>query len=228
MLKIAKVIALILCLTLASVFAQENEVAELKFLQEQIDQNESMEQPEQTIDEEPQTFEVPEETYLQTYEESKVRDIDPVAAEQFVLGYLDGVELFKDVVNNSTCLSNADVVVKDAIKLYNILKDLHIDTEIISHVKEIIQATQEIVSHLKNESAECKAAADLAMVDIKRIAERVSRDGYVKELASHTWNNIGALEEIVKLAFENYRNKNMREAGRHFGRATKFVGFWDL
>jgi hypothetical protein len=225
MLKITKIIALILCISLASVFAHE---AEMKFLMDQ--ESETLDLENQTMDQETQTHEH-EEVYPDGLEKEpieRVADFSPKNAEEFVLGYLSGVELFNDVATNSTCLVNAEVIVEDSFKLYNILKDLKVDTQIITHVKEIIETTQSIVSHMKQEDVQCKAAAEIAMNDLKRVAERVGRDGYVKELATHTWNNIGAIEEMVRNGFENYHGGNMHESGRHFGRATKFVGFWDL
>ena len=208
MLKISKIIALILCISLASVFAHE---FEMKFLEDQESNQENS------------LFEFEGESL----HEHELRDFTPENAKDFALGYLEGVELFNNVLN-STCLENGEVIVEDAFKLYNLLKDLKIDTHIITNVKEIILATQSIVSHFKQEDEQCKAAAELALNDIKRVGERVAKDGYVKELGSHTWNNVGEIEEMVKNGLDNFNGGNMHESGNHFGRVTKFVAFWDL
>jgi len=188
MLKITKVIALILCISLTSVFAQEEKFLEGKMIEK----------------------------------------FEPKHAEEFISGYFAGIELFNDIARNSTCIQDSETIIEDAFKLWNILKDLKIDVHIISNVKEIVLAVQEIVSHLKTEDDQCKAAADLALNDIHRVIERVGRDGYIKELGSHTWKNVGPIEEMIKDGYSAFHGGNMQEAGLNFGKATKFIGFWDL
>lgn len=160
--------------------------------------------------------------------EENLDKFNPINAEQFIQGYFEGIELFSDLMKNSTCIQDTETIVADALELWNILKDFKIDTHIISNAKKIIQDVQQIISHVKTEDEQCKNAAELAMNDIHRVIERVSRDGYIKELGSHTWNNVGAIEAMIKDGYVAFHGGNMLEAGRNFGKATKFVGFWDL
>ena len=184
MMKITKVLALIICLTLSAINAEDKFLSNLEF--------------------------------------------SPMNAEEFVRGYVNGIELFDDVMLNSTCIQSGEIIVQDAIKVWDILKDLKIDTHIISNVKNLIIAVEGIVAHIKTEKPECQAAADIAVVDIKRLAERVSRDGWIKEAGSHAWENTSEIEGLIKDGIASFTAENMLEAGTTFGKATKFVAFWDL
>ena len=160
----------------------------------------------------------------------KVMDFDnfnPQNAAQFIQGYFIGAELFKDVLDSS-CIQNSEVVVEDALEIFDILKDFKADIHIFSNIKEIITATESIVSHFTNESNQCKAAGEIALVDIHKIVDRVSQDGYLKELGSHAYKNIGDIETLVENGYTSFHEGEMLEAGINFGKATKLVGFWDL
>ena len=159
---------------------------------------------------------------------ANVNELTPVNAEEFVKGYINGIGLFQDVTANSTCIQNAEIITEDAVTLFNILKDLKVDVHIISNVKEIVVAVQSIISHIKVEEPACKAASALALNDVKRLIERMGRDGYVKELGSHTWENVSEIEGMVQDGIASITSEKIEEAGMTFGKATRFVAFWDL
>ena len=194
MLKITKVLALIICLCLSSVFTQAQENS-LNFLSESV---------------------------------MDFDNIDPKNAEQFIQGYLAGIEVFDNVSANSTCIQSGEVIIEDSIKLFNLLKNLKVDFHIYTTVKEIIAATQSIVSHFKNEEDQCVLASQIALVDIHRIVDRIGQDGYVTELGSHIYHNIGAIETLLQNGYTSFHEGNFLEAGLNFGKFTKFVGFWDV
>ena len=155
-------------------------------------------------------------------------EFSPMNAEEFVKGYVNGLELFNDVMVNSTCIQSGEIIVEDAIQIWDILKDLKIDTSIISKVKNLIIAVQSIVSHIKTEKPECKAAADIIVGDFKRLAERIERDGWINEAGHHAWDNVSDIEAMIKDGIASFSAEKMEEAGNTFGKATKFVAFWDL
>ena len=155
-------------------------------------------------------------------------EFSPLDTAQFIRGYVQGIEIFQDVFRNSTCIQNGEIMTEDAITLYNILKDLKVDTHIFSNVKDIIYAVQSIISHFKTEEPQCQAALEIAMNDIHKIIDRVERDGYITEFGSHIWNNVSEIEGMIQDGSVNFHNGKMEEAGINFGKATKFVAFWDL
>jgi hypothetical protein len=155
-------------------------------------------------------------------------ELTPANAEEFVRGYFKGIELFEDVATNSTCIQNAEIITEGAITLFNVLRDLKVDIHIVSNVTKIVKAVQSIMSSIKSEDSACRAAGSLAMDDVKRLMERLSRDGYVKELASHSWSNASEIAAMLASGADSYTNEKIQEAGLAFGKATKFVAFWDL
>merc|ERR1712151_647072 len=102
----------------------------------------------------------------------------------------------------------------------NLLKDLKIDIHIISNVTKIIEHVQSMVAHLKPETAECQAAVNLAKGDVQKVLERIRRDGYIKDLGTHTWNNLSNIEGMLVDGYNAFTKGNMYDAGKGFGVAT--------
>jgi len=125
--------------------------------------------------------EIEEQKFL-AIEESKFKNFNFNAsdAELFIKGYFSGIELFNNLVYNSTCLQNAEVIVDDALKLYEILKDLHFDITIIGKLKDILYTTKSIISSFSGEVESCKAASEIALEDIHRIVDRIRKDNYLE------------------------------------------------
>lgn len=163
-------------------------------------------------------------------EEAKLSNFNLNAsdAELFIQGYFSGLELFNNLLANSTCLQNGEVIVEDTLKLYEILKDFHIDTSIIGKIRDIIVATKSIISSFNGEVEACKAAADLALNDIHRLVDRVRKDNYLEELGSHLVFHLNEVKGLIASGFAQFHEGDMLNAGLNFGKATKFVAFWDL
>lgn len=163
-------------------------------------------------------------------EETKFRNFNfnVSDAELFLEGYFKGLELFNNLFTNSTCLQNGEVIVEDALKLYEILKDLHLDISILGKIKDIVVATKSIITSFTGEVEACKSAADLALNDIHRIVDRIKKDNYLEELGSHLVFHLSEIKNYIETGFVQFHDGDMLNAGLNLGKATKFLAFWDL
>lgn len=169
------------------------------------------------------------EMKIESYEKKLANfNLTPLDAEDFLNGYFSGLELFNNVAYNSTCFQNGEIIIEDALKLYEILKDIKIDISIISKIKNILVLTKNIVSSFTGEIEQCQEASDVILDDIHNIIDRVRKDKYLEDLGAHLVLNLAEIKTLIQTGFADFHEGKMKEAGQSFGKATKFVAFWDL
>lgn len=160
--------------------------------------------------------------------EQKLKDINVRNIENFIEGFFSGIEVFDNVVRNSTCLQNGEGLVREGIELFNLLKDFKVDIHVISNVQKIVSAIEAIANNLKSEKEQCKNAGEIAFADLYLIIDRITRPGYMKEIVVHLYQHLGDLDGFVQNAFSAYNDGNMSLFGNYFGQAMKLILFWDL
>ncbi len=149
-------------------------------------------------------------------------------AELFVKGYFKGLEIFDNLLSNSTCLQNAEVVFNDALKLYEILKDFKFDTTAIKNIKELFVITKSLIVSFYKDTKECKNFAYQAMNDIHRVIDRVKKEDYLKELGVNLVFNMSKIKDYLDTGFASFHQRQMESAGVSLGKATKLIALWDL
>ena len=155
----------------------------------------------------------------------KSLNFNALNAELFLKGYFTGIELFNNLLANSTCLQNGEILLKDALKLYEIMQDFHFD---ISKIKEILIISKSIISNFNLEVIICKNASEMAVEDIHRIVDRVRKDNYLEQLGANLFVNMFEIKTLISVGFVQFHEKQMEQAGLNFGKVTKMVAFWDL
>ena len=165
---------------------------------------------------------VEREKYLKNYKFS------PVETEVFFTGFFQGVQLFENVLNNSTCIQNAEVILKDSLVLYDLLKDFHVDFHIISKIRDIVMATKSIIGSFSGEVENCKLASDLALISIHKIVDRINENDYLTELSSHLLMNIFSIKSLIESGFNDFHQGKFDSSGLNFGKSVKLIAFWDL
>lgn len=166
------------------------------------------------------------ENFLASYEAKfKNLKINPSDSELFMKGYFSGLELFNNLLTNSTCLQNGEILLKDALKLYDIIQDFDLD---ISKITEIIIIAKSIIANFNSEVEACKEAEQIAVEDIHRIVDRIKKANYLEQLGTHLIFNMVEVKRLISVGFIQFHEKQMQEAGLNFGKVTKLVAFWDL
>ncbi len=141
--------------------------------------------------------------------------------------FLDGLQLFKGLPHELSCIAPDDQIIGDVLNIVDTIKHFDKD-QIIPILEGIVGHVMDIYKNVKIAVPECQAWKDEVVGQFKKIGTYVSDKDYITKLATHMVFGLNTIKDDITVGIDAWNNGDYPIAGKKFGDVIHFIFFWDF
>ena len=156
------------------------------------------------------------------------KDYPHGAATLFSVGFLRGLEIFRNVTHKNECLVILPVVHDDWVEVHAVVRNVTDYKSMLEAIKFVITKLEKLEKDVDKVRPDCNIMFnDLKMV-VDRLKNYFMKKEKMKLVFSHLFNNIGSIIGKWEMVGEELRMQHFYQGGVYAGSLVKFAILWDF